>query len=48
MTVIQNNTVIQKPIEELYAFLSDLNNHEQLMPDNIYNWTSSTDEARYN
>src|SRR5690606_13773364 len=28
-------------------FLSDLNNHEQLMPDNIYNWSSTADEARF-
>ena len=47
MTVIQNNVVINKPISEVYNFLNDLNNHEQLMPDNIYNWSSTTDEARF-
>ncbi|QBQ40412.1 SRPBCC family protein [Sphingobacterium psychroaquaticum] len=47
MTIIQNNTAIHKPIAAVYAFLSDLNNHEQLMPDNIYNWTSTVDEARF-
>lgn len=47
MTIIQNNVVINKPIHEVYNFLSDLNNHEQLMPDNIYNWSSTADEARF-
>ncbi len=47
MTIIQNSTVIQQPIGDVYSFLSDLNNHEQLMPDNIYNWTSTADEAQF-
>lgn len=47
MTVIQNHTVINKAISEVYSFLADLNNHEQLMPDNIYNWISTTDEAQF-
>ena len=47
MTIIQNNVVINKPIGDVYAFLADLNNHEQLMPENIYNWTSTVDEARF-
>jgi len=47
MTIIQNNVAINKPITEVYNFLNDLNNHEQLMPDNIYNWSSTADEARF-
>lgn len=47
MTIIQNSTIIHKPLEEVYQFLADLNNHEQLMPDNIYNWTSTADEAKF-
>lgn len=47
MTIIQNSVVILKPVAELYAFLADLNNHEQLMPENIYNWSSTADEARF-
>ncbi|WP_164110381.1 MULTISPECIES: SRPBCC family protein [Sphingobacterium] len=47
MTVIQNNVIINKPVGDVYAFLADLNNHEQLMPENIYNWTSTVDEARF-
>lgn len=47
MTVFQNSTIIDKSLNEVYSFLSDLNNHEQLMPENIYNWSSSKDEARF-
>lgn len=47
MTIIQNSTLIQKPASEVYAFLADCNNHEQLMPENIYNWSSTRDEARF-
>lgn len=47
MTIIQHSTDIHKPIHEVYTFLADLNNHEQLMPENIYNWSSTADEARF-
>ena len=47
MTVIQNSTTINKNIADVYTFLADLNNHEQLMPENIYNWSSTEDEARF-
>lgn len=47
MTIIQNSTVVNKSINEVYAFLADLNNHEQLMPENIYDWTSTMDEASF-
>ncbi|CAM4279193.1 hypothetical protein SAMN06265348_109290 [Pedobacter westerhofensis] len=47
MTVIESATVVNKPIEQVYTYLADLNNHQQLMPDNIYNWTSTADEATF-
>lgn len=47
MTIIQNSVDIKKPVEEVYAFLSDMNNHEQLMPENIYNWSSTKDQAQF-
>lgn len=47
MTIIESTTTINKPASEVYAFLADLNHHQQLMPDNIYNWTSTKDEARF-
>jgi len=47
MTVIQNQAIIDKSVGHVYGFLADCNNHEQLMPDTIYNWSSTRDEARF-
>lgn len=47
MTIIESTTEINLPVEKVYSFLSDLNNHQQLMPENIYNWSSTTDEASF-
>lgn len=47
MTIIESTVEVNLPLENVYAFLSDLNNHQQLMPENIYNWSSTTDEASF-
>lgn len=47
MTIIESQVFIDKPVSNVYAFLADLNNHQQLMPENIYNWSSTEDEARF-
>ena len=47
MTTFKSIVTVNKPLAEVYAFLSDLNNHQQLMPENIYNWSSTNDEARF-
>ena len=47
MTTIESTIKINKPVGEVFTFLSDLNNHQQLMPENIYNWSSTKDEARF-
>lgn len=47
MTVIESTTELNLPVEKVYAFLADLNNHQQLMPENIYNWSSTADEASF-
>lgn len=47
MTIIESSVRINQAIDKVYAFLSDLNNHQQLMPDNIYNWSSTKDEASF-
>jgi carbon monoxide dehydrogenase subunit G len=47
MTIIESSVELNLPIEKVYQFLTDLNNHQQLMPDNIYNWSSTTDEASF-
>lgn len=47
MTVIESKVTVKKPVSEVYTFLADLNNHQQLMPENIYNWSSTEDEAKF-
>ncbi len=47
MTNIESTVSINKPVNEVFDFLADLNNHQQLMPENIYNWSSTKDEARF-
>jgi len=47
MTSFKSKTILSKPIEEVYTFLEDCNNHERLQPDNIYNWNSTKDEATF-
>jgi len=46
-TSISSTVTLHKPIADVYTFLADLNNHQQLMPENIYNWSSTTDEAAF-
>lgn len=47
MTIIESTVEVSKPVAEVYTFLSNMNNHQQLMPENIYNWESTEDEARF-
>lgn len=47
MTIIESNTDLNLSIEQVYQFLADLNNHQQLMPENIYNWSSTTETASF-
>lgn len=47
MTIIESAVEINLPIDQTYAFLANLNNHQQLMPENIYNWSSTEDEASF-
>ncbi|WP_134090346.1 SRPBCC family protein [Olivibacter sp. XZL3] len=47
MTVIESKSIIDQPVEKVYEFLADFNNHERLMPDNVANWSSTKDEASF-
>lgn len=47
MTTFENSVIIHKPATEVYTFLKDLSNHEQLMPDNIQDWKATPDEASF-
>jgi carbon monoxide dehydrogenase subunit G len=48
MTIFESKVIINKPVNEVYQFLSDMNNHQRLMPENILDWASTVDEARFN
>jgi hypothetical protein len=47
MSIFESKAELNKPVSEVYAFLSDFNNHKLLMPENISNWSSTRDEARF-
>lgn len=47
MTNIENTVTVKQSVGQVYAYLADCNNHEALMPENIYNWSSTRDEARF-
>ena len=47
MTIIESSVELNLPIEKVYQFLADLNNHQQLMPENIQDWSSTADEASF-
>ena len=47
MTIIESNILIDAMPATVYNFLVDLNNHQQLMPENVINWTSTKNEARF-
>jgi len=47
MTTLESKVTINLPANTVYNFLSDFNNHQQLMPENIQNWTSTFNTAAF-
>ncbi|RYE17431.1 MAG: SRPBCC family protein [Sphingobacteriaceae bacterium] len=47
MTIIESNILVDVPAALVYNFLADLNNHQQLMPENVIGWTSTQNEAQF-
>jgi len=47
MTTFTSTISINKPISEVFNYLADFNNHQQLMRDSIQEWKSSVDEASF-
>ena len=48
MTTIETDKVeINSSAEDIFKFLSDINNLEQLMPDQVVNWESADDECSF-
>jgi carbon monoxide dehydrogenase subunit G len=48
VTTFQSTTRIPKPVNAVYLFLADMNNHEKLMTGDISDWSSTSDEASFN
>lgn len=48
MSVFESAVTINRPAGVVYAFLADMNNHRQLMPDSITDWESTADMASFN
>ncbi len=47
MAIFQGKINISRSVTDVYQFLADFNNQQQLMPDNIQNWTSTYNEASF-
>jgi hypothetical protein len=47
MSIFESKIELNKPVTEVYSFLADFNNHKNLMPDNISNWSSTPNEANF-
>ncbi|HEY8928429.1 MAG TPA: SRPBCC family protein [Mucilaginibacter sp.] len=44
----ESKVTIQQPVNKIFGFLADMNNHQQLMPaDDISDWKSTTDGASF-
>lgn len=48
MTRIESDqTTVNKTAKEVFDFLSDFNNFQKLMPEQVVNWKSTTDECSF-
>ena len=47
MKIESTKVEISKSQTEIYEFLSDFNNFENLMPENVSNWESTADECSF-
>jgi carbon monoxide dehydrogenase subunit G len=47
MSVFESKVLVNKPVSDVYRFLADLNNHGQLMPDNVMGWQGTADVASF-
>jgi carbon monoxide dehydrogenase subunit G len=48
MTRIDSEKItMKKSAQEVYSFLSDFNNFEKLMPEQVVDWKSTTDECTF-
>lgn len=46
-TISSEKKIVNVPLRHLYAFMADLRNYEPLMPDQVEQWTATTDECSF-
>ncbi len=47
MKIESDKSEINKPVAEVFTFLSDFNNFQKLMPPQVVDWTSTADECHF-
>lgn len=47
MTTIESKKVLINKPKKLFNFISDFNNFEELMPEQVQNWSSTKDECSF-
>ena len=47
MRIESDKSEINKPSSEVFSFLSDFNNFQKLMPEQVTNWQSTSDECSF-
>jgi carbon monoxide dehydrogenase subunit G len=47
MSTFTSDATINQPVEKVYQFLADMNNHQQLMPEGVTEWESTSDTASF-
>lgn len=47
MKIESQRVEVNKPAAELFSFLSDFNNFQRLMPEQVVNWQSTADECSF-
>ena len=47
MKIESDKSEINKPASEVFAFLTDFNNFQKLMPPQVTNWKSTADECSF-
>jgi hypothetical protein len=48
MTTFESTAIVNSPVNDVYLFLDDMNNHRQLMPDSVTDWESTLNNASFN
>jgi len=46
-TITSDSVTLNKPAKEVFNFLADMNNLQQIMPEQVEKWTSSVDACHF-